>query len=100
MNSGKKNGQRLEPVAPPMTEVTETTTEPATMPEAYLACAKWLLANPHVLEVWGMVSDLPEIAIPETAVTLDAGAWFLCRVSMPPLPEGEGIISFIQNSTT
>ena len=65
------------------------------LPEAYLACAKWLLDNPEVLEVWSLVSDLPEIAIPETEVTLDAGTWFLCRVNLPPIPGKSGIICFV-----
>jgi len=65
------------------------------LPEAYLVCARWLLDNPEVLEVWSLVSDLPEIAIPETEVTLDAGTWFLCRVSLPPIPGKSGIICFV-----
>ena len=65
------------------------------VPEAYLAYARWLLQNPAVLEVWGVVSDLPEIAIPDAVVTLDAGTWFLCRVSLPPIPDESGIIYFV-----
>ena len=65
------------------------------VPEAYLACARWLLQNPAVLEVWGVVSDLPEIGTPEMAVSLDAGTWFLCRVDLPPMVGGEGIMSFV-----
>lgn len=65
------------------------------IPEVYLAYARWLLENPAVLEVWSLVSDLPEIAIPETAVTLDAGTWFLCRVNLPPIPAESGIICFV-----
>jgi len=83
MNSGKINEQ------PPETK------DENGLPEVYLACARWLLANPAVLEVWSLVSDLPEIAIPEVAVTLDAGTWFLCRVSLPPIPEESGIICFV-----
>jgi hypothetical protein len=83
MNSGKPN-ERL----PELTNENE-------LPEVYLACARWLLENPAVLEVWSLVSDLPEIAIPETAVTLDAGTWFLCRVSLPPIPDESGIICFV-----
>jgi hypothetical protein len=65
------------------------------IPEAYLAYARWLLQNPAVLEVWGMVSDLPEIGTPDTAVSLDAGTWFLCRVNLPPIAGGGGIMSFV-----
>ena len=65
------------------------------VPAAYLACARWLLENPAVLEVWSLVSDLPEIAVPETSVTLDAGSWFLCRVNLPPIPDESGIICFV-----
>lgn len=65
------------------------------VPETYLAYARWLLQNPAVLEVWGMVSDLPEIGTPEAVVSLDAGTWFLCRVDLPPIAEGEGIMSFV-----
>jgi hypothetical protein len=65
------------------------------LPEVYLAYARWLLDNPAVLEVWSLVSDLPEIAVPETAVTLDAGTWFLCRVALPPIPDEDGIICFV-----
>ena len=65
------------------------------VPEAYLAYARWLLQNPAVLEVWGVVSDFPEIVTPETAVSLDAGTWFLCRVDLPPMVGGEGIMSFV-----
>ena len=65
------------------------------VPEAYLAYARWLLQNPAVLEVWGVVSDLPEIGTPEAAVSLDAGTWFLCRVDLPPMAGGEGIMSFV-----
>ena len=83
MNSGKTNGQLPEP------------TKENDLPEVYLACARWLLENPAVLEVWSLVSDLPEIAIPETSVTLDAGTWFLCRVSLPPIPDESGIICFV-----
>ena len=83
MNSGKLNERPSEPK------------DENELPEAYLACAKWLLENPVVLEVWSLVSDLPEISIPETAVTLDAGTWFLCRVSLPPIPDESGIICFV-----
>ena len=83
MNSGKLSEQ------PP-----ELTNE-NDLPEVYLACARWLLENPAVLEVWSLVSDLPEISIPETAVTLDAGIWFVCRVSLPPIPDESGIIFFV-----
>ena len=65
------------------------------IPEAYLAYARWLLQNPAVLEVWGMVSDLPEIGTPDTAVSLDAGTWFLFRVHLPPMVGGGGIVSFL-----
>ena len=65
------------------------------IPEAYLAYARWLLQNPAVLEVWGMVSDLPEIGTPDTAVSLDAGTWFLCRVNLPPIAGDGGIMSFV-----
>jgi hypothetical protein len=65
------------------------------VPEAYLAYARWLFQNPAVLEVWGVVSGLPEISTPETAVILDAGTWFLCRVDLPPMDGGEGIMSFV-----
>jgi hypothetical protein len=67
------------------------------VPEDYLACARWLLQNPAVLEVWGLVSNLPEIGTAEAAVTLDAGTWFLCRVSLPPIAEGESIMSFVSH---
>lgn len=83
MNSGKLNERPLE-----LSDENE-------LPEVYLACARWLLENPAVLEVWSLVSDLPEIAIPETAVTLDAGTWFLCRMSLPPIPDESGIICFV-----
>jgi len=83
MNSGKPNEWPPEPK------------DENELPEVYLACARWLLENPAVLEVWSLVSDLPEIAIPETAVTLDAGTWFLCRVSLPPIPGESGIICFV-----
>ena len=83
MNNGKPNEQLPEP------------TSENELPEVYLACARWLLENPAVLEVWSLVSDLPEIAIPEMAVTLDAGTWFLCRVSLPPIPGENGIICFV-----
>ncbi len=82
MSNGKQDEPRPEP---PNGKV----------PPEYLAYAGWLLQNPKVLEVWGLVSDLPEIATPGTAVTLDAGAWFLCRVAMPPIAEGDAIISFV-----
>ena len=65
------------------------------IPEAYLASARWLVQNPAVLEVWGMVSDFPEIGTPDTAVSLDAGTWFLCRVNLPPIAGGGGIMSFV-----
>ena len=65
------------------------------VPELYLAYARWLLQNPAVLEVWGLVSSLPEIGTPDAAVTLDAGTWFLCRVDLPPMGEGESIMSFV-----
>ena len=83
MNSGKLNEQ-----PPELKNENE-------LPEVYLACARWLLENPAVLEVWSLVSDLPEISIPETAVTLDAGIWFVCRVSLPPIPDESGIIFFV-----
>ena len=83
MNSGKPNERPPEP------------TNENELPEVYLACARWLLENPAVLEVWGLVSDLPKISIPETMVTLDAGTWFLCRVSLPPIPDESGIICFV-----
>ena len=83
MNNGKPDEPFLE--QPLQTEV----------PEAYLAYARWLLQNPAVLEVWGLVSTLPEIGTPEAAVTLDAGTWFLCRVDLPPMVDGEGILSFV-----
>lgn len=83
MNSGKPNEWPPEPK------------DENELPEVYLACARWLLENPAVLEVWSLVSDLPEIAIPETAVTLDAGTWFLCRVSLPPILDKSGIICFV-----
>ena len=83
MNNGKTNGQLPEP------------TKENDLPEVYLACARWLLENPAVLEVWSLVSNLPEIAIPETVVTLDAGIWFVCRVSLPPIPDESGIICFV-----
>ena len=67
------------------------------VPEAYLACARWLLQNPAVLEVWSLVSKLPEIGTAEAAVTLDAGTWFLCRVNLPPIAEGESIMSFVSH---
>ena len=66
------------------------------IPEPYLGFARWLYEHPNVLEVWGMVSDLPEISIPEASVTLDAGTWFLCRLSLPPIPNDGGIISFVR----
>ena len=66
------------------------------VPEPYLGFARWLYEHPDVLEVWGMVSDLPEISIPEASVTLDAGTWFLCRLSLPPIPNDGGIISFVR----
>ena len=83
MNSGKTSEQPPEPK------------DEIELPEVYLMCARWLLENPAVLEVWSLVSDLPEIAAAETAVTLDAGTWFLCRVSLPPIPEEGGIICFV-----
>jgi hypothetical protein len=83
MNSGKLNVRPPEP------------RDENKLPEVYLTCARWLLENPAVLEVWSLVSDLPEISIPETAVTLDAGTWFLCRVSLPPIPDESGIICFV-----
>ena len=83
MNSGKPNEQLPEQK------------DENKLPEAYLACARWLLQNPAVLEVWGVMSDLPEIGTPETAVSLDAGTWFLCRVDLPPMAGGEGIMSFV-----
>jgi hypothetical protein len=86
MNSGK-------PSAPPPERWQENE-----MPEAYLAYAKWFLANSAVLEVWGLISSLPEIGTPQTTVTLDAGTWFLCRMALPPIPEGEAIISFVPHS--
>ncbi len=61
------NGKQDEPRPEPPNE---------NVPPEYLAYAGWLLQNPKVLEVWGLVSDLPEIATPGTAVTLDAGARF------------------------
>ena len=85
MNNGKRTEQLPEPK------------EKNEVPEVYLAYAKWLLENPDVLEVWSLVSDLPEIAIPETEVTLDAGTWFLCRVSLPPIPGESSIICFVPN---
>ena len=100
MNNGKQNG--LSPV--PQPQATNSTE----IPEAYLTYAKWLLNNPQVIEVWGMVSHLPEIRTAETAVALDSGVWFLCRVSLLPSPLGaptapetmphldETIISFVQ----
>ena len=86
MNNGKKDARPLERLR----ERPE-----ADVPAAYLAYARWLLQNPKVLEVWGVVSDLPEITTPNAGVTLDAGTWFLCRVDMPPIPDG--IISFVSN---
>jgi hypothetical protein len=85
MNNGKRIERSLEPK------------EKNGVPEAYLAYARWLLENPAVLEVWSLVSDLPEIAIPEAEVTLDAGTWFLCRVSLPPIPGESSIICFVPN---
>ena len=81
------NGKQGEPLP-------ERTTQ-SDVPETYLTCARWLLQNPAVLEVWSLVSALPEIATPEATVTLDAGTWFLCRVDLPPMAEGEGIMSFM-----
>ena len=66
------------------------------IPEPYLRFARWLYEHPDVLEVWSVVSDLPEISIPEASVTLDAGTWFLCRMNMPPISEESGIISFVR----
>ncbi len=84
MNNGNKDERPLERLA----EQPEDN-----VPPAYLAYARWLLQNPQVLEVWSVVSDLPEITTPNAGVTLDAGTWFLCRVEMPPTPDG--IISFV-----
>lgn len=83
MNSGKQDAR---PPALPDESI----------PEAYLQCARWLLQQPQVLEVWSIVSDLPEIATPDSSVTLDAGTWFLFRVQLPPVPDGESIISFVR----
>lgn len=69
--------------------------KPNGVPETYLACARWLLQNPEVLEVWCLESNLPEIGTAEIAVTLDAGTWFLCRVNLAPLADSESIISFV-----
>jgi hypothetical protein len=38
------------------------------------------------------------IGTPETSVNLDAGTWFLCRVDLPPMAGGEGIMSFVPQS--
>jgi hypothetical protein len=64
--------------------------------EPYLGFARWLYEHPDVLEVWSVVSDLPEISVAEVSVTLDAGTWFLCRMNMPPIPGEGGIISFVR----
>ena len=66
------------------------------VPEPYLGFARWLYEHSDVLEVWSVVSDLPEISVPEASVTLDAGTWFLCRMNMPPIPGEGGIISFVR----
>ena len=85
MNSGKRDEKQHAPrLVPPVNKK-----ENNEIPQPVLTCAKWLLDNPQVLEVWGMVSDLPEIRTPNASLTLDAGTWFLCRIAMPPRV-GEG----------
>ena len=86
MNDGKNAGPQPERRPKPVWQKSGQSKRPGTneIPVAYLTCARWLLDNPQVLEVWGMVSDLPEISTPEASVTLDAGTWFLCRVALPP----------------
>ena len=66
------------------------------IPVPYLKFARWLYEYPVVLEVLRMVSDLPEISLPEARVTLDAGAWFFCRLNLPPILTDGGIISFLR----
>ena len=87
MNNGKNVA--VLPEQPP-DNATKNKPIPAATLAPYLACARWLLQNPQVLEIWGMVSDLPQVSIPEASVTLDAGTWFLCRVALPPIEETPG----------
>jgi hypothetical protein len=85
MGSGKKDELRLA-----NSEIDEIVN--------HLQFARWLLQNHQVVEVWSVHSDLAEIVTPQTALTLDAGTWFLCRVELPPIQEEHGIISFIRES--
>lgn len=48
-----------------------------------------------VLEVWSVISDLPEVKTPDSSLTLDAGTWFFVRVALPPHPDEARIISFV-----
>ena len=85
MDSGKKDEQRLA-------------NSKADELVNHRQFARWLLQNREIVEVWSVHSDLPEIVTPTTALTLDAGTWFLCRVELPPIQEDYGIVSFIRES--
>ena len=69
---------------------------PLPVPPNYQTFAQGILDQPEVLEVWAMVSPLPEIRTVKAAFTLDSGVWFLCRVNYPlPANGADGIIAFI-----
>ena len=87
MNDGKQDEQRHEPLLNPSMN--------QEIQEAYAAIARWLLGDKAVLEVWSVISDLPEVSTPDSSLTLDAGTWFFMRVALPPHPDEARIISFV-----
>ncbi len=87
MNNGKQNEPTLEK-------------SEDNIPTTHLQFIRWLFKNQQVIEVWSLDSDLPFIVTPESAVTLDAGIWYFCRVALPPIPEDTGISRFIRNSNS
>ena len=62
-------------------------TKTATIPEEYLAFARWLYSHAQVIEVTAVIDDLPEVATQKTTVILDSGVWFLCRADLPMIDE-------------
>ncbi|HSH03546.1 MAG TPA: hypothetical protein VLL52_13575 [Anaerolineae bacterium] len=110
MNNGKPTdntpANELPPLSsPPLGEMPPLSQESVSqndhkgaegVPSSYLDFAAQLLDQPEVIEVWALISPLPEIKAGHAAATLDAGVWFLCRTTLPPsATTNNTIISFI-----
>ncbi|HSH05994.1 MAG TPA: hypothetical protein VLL52_25990 [Anaerolineae bacterium] len=77
MNSGKRDGG-------------DSGKSDAKVPAEVQAFADWLRRNPHVIEVWSIYSDWPQLQTGRAMQTLDSGLWFFCRLNLDEgrLPEG------------